>query len=91
MKFLIGPSSSAYAIYVISHNLTHHILHFIACDCDPTGSQYDGECENRDDATLDLVAGRCICKTHVSGRRCDQCEEGYWNLQEDNPDGCEGM
>lgn len=59
------------------------------CDCDPTGSQYDGECENRDDDELNLVAGRCICKTYVTGRRCDQCQEGYWNLQEDSPDGCE--
>ena len=63
---------------------------FSACDCDPSGSQYDGECENRDDDTLDLVAGRCICKTYVTGRRCDQCQEGYWNLKEDDPDGCEG-
>ena len=62
-----------------------------ACDCDPTGSLYDGECENRNDEGLDLVAGRCICKTYVTGRRCDTCQEGYWNLQEDSADGCEGM
>lgn len=63
---------------------------FLACDCDPTGSLYDGDCENRNDEELDLVAGRCICKTHVTGRRCDQCKEGYWNLREDSADGCEG-
>jgi hypothetical protein len=51
---------------------------------------YDGECENRNDEDLGLEAGRCICKTYVDGRRCDQCMEGYWNMQDDNPDGCEG-
>lgn len=59
------------------------------CDCDPTGSLYEGECETRTDPDLDMEAGRCICKTYVSGRRCDQCKEGYWNLQDDNPNGCE--
>lgn len=52
---------------------------------------YDGECENRDDEDLGMEAGRCICKTNVDGRRCDQCKEGYWNMQDDNPDGCEGI
>lgn len=60
-----------------------------ACDCDPTGSLYDGECQNRDDLELGLEAGKCICKTYVTGRRCDQCLAGYWNLQDNNPDGCE--
>ncbi|XP_052278966.1 laminin subunit beta-1-like [Dreissena polymorpha] len=59
------------------------------CDCDPAGSLYDGECEPRNDAELGTVAGRCLCKTYVTGRRCDSCVEGYWNLQDDNPNGCD--
>uniref|UniRef100_A0A8C6X579 Usherin n=1 Tax=Naja naja TaxID=35670 RepID=A0A8C6X579_NAJNA len=34
------------------------------------------------------VGGRCNCKRHVSGRQCNQCQEGFYNLQEFNPDGC---
>lgn len=26
------------------------------------------------------TSGQCVCKDHVTGRRCDQCESGYWNL-----------
>ncbi|KAL4226155.1 Laminin subunit beta-1 [Mactra antiquata] len=59
------------------------------CDCDPTGAEFNGECDNRDDPELDMVAGRCICKTYVTGRRCDMCKDGYWNLIDENPDGCE--
>jgi len=59
------------------------------CDCDPTGSMFDGECESRNDEILDLQAGRCICKTYVTGNRCDSCTEGYWNMLEDSPDGCQ--
>ena len=61
-----------------------------ACDCDPIGSEHGGECESRTDAVHDLVAGRCICKRLVVGRRCDTCMDGYWNMRADNPDGCEG-
>ncbi|XP_052780094.1 laminin subunit beta-1-like [Mya arenaria] len=59
------------------------------CDCDPTGSLYDGECERMTDEELGLEAGRCNCKTYVTGRRCDSCIDGYWNLLDDNPNGCE--
>lgn len=36
-----------------------------------------------------MVAGRCTCKRYVEGKRCDMCQENYWNLQENNPYGCE--
>ena len=61
-----------------------------ACDCDPTGSEHQGECESHADAELGLVAGRCICKRFVDGPRCDTCKNGYWNMVADNPEGCEG-
>lgn len=62
---------------------------FLACNCDPDGSEHGGECESRTDPFNDLVAGRCICKRYVQGQRCDTCQNGYWNLQADNPEGCE--
>lgn len=30
----------------------------------------------------------CICKDHVKGELCDQCKEGYYNLDPFNIDGC---
>ncbi|XP_064631916.1 laminin subunit beta-1-like isoform X2 [Lineus longissimus] len=59
------------------------------CNCDPAGSENRGECDSKTDPDLNLVAGRCICKRHVDGQRCDYCKNGYWNLQDANPDGCQ--
>ena len=64
---------------------------FPACDCDPTGSEHQGECESHSDPEIGLETGRCICKRYVDGPRCDMCKNGYWNLLADNPEGCEGM
>ena len=33
--------------------------------------------------------GQCRCKQFVQGLQCDQCVDGYWNLQTDNPNGCQ--
>ncbi|XP_062981457.1 usherin [Elgaria multicarinata webbii] len=35
-----------------------------------------------------MIGGQCNCKRHVSGRECNQCQEGFYNLQQSNPDGC---
>ena len=59
-----------------------------ACDCDPFGSELNGECESETDADNNLEAGRCLCKTYVTGQRCDTCVNGYWNLTKENRDGC---
>jgi len=59
------------------------------CDCDPIGSEHGGECESRTDPSHDLVAGRCLCKRFVEGRRCDTCKAGFWNMKAENHDGCE--
>lgn len=50
----------------------------------------NGECDSRTDPRYGLEAGRCHCKEHVEGRRCDTCVNGYWNLREGNELGCEG-
>lgn len=60
-----------------------------SCDCDPIGSLDDGICDSVSDVESEIEAGACHCKTHVKGRRCDICREGFWNLTETNPDGCE--
>ncbi|EDW03702.1 laminin subunit beta-1 [Drosophila grimshawi] len=60
-----------------------------ACDCDPDGSLDDGICDSVNDPENGAVAGACHCKPNVTGRRCDRCKEGYWQLNQANPDGCE--
>ena len=50
---------------------------FIACTCDPIGAQNEN-CDN----------GMCYCKEHITGDKCDQCEEiyfGFPNCQRKNP------
>nr|NP_476618.1 LanB1, isoform A [Drosophila melanogaster]NP_723319.1 LanB1, isoform B [Drosophila melanogaster]P11046.4 RecName: Full=Laminin subunit beta-1; AltName: Full=Laminin B1 chain; Flags: Precursor [Drosophila melanogaster]AAF52563.1 LanB1, isoform A [Drosophila melanogaster]AAN10647.1 LanB1, isoform B [Drosophila melanogaster] len=59
------------------------------CDCDPQGSSDDGICDSLNELEEGAVAGACHCKAFVTGRRCNQCKDGYWNLQSDNPEGCE--
>uniref|UniRef100_A0A8D2CU09 Laminin subunit gamma-2 n=1 Tax=Sciurus vulgaris TaxID=55149 RepID=A0A8D2CU09_SCIVU len=46
------------------------------CDCDPAGIA--GPCD----------AGRCVCKSSVTGDRCDRCRPGYYHLDAGNPEGC---
>ncbi|XP_065066667.1 laminin subunit beta-1-like [Rhopilema esculentum] len=60
----------------------------LPCDCDPSGSTGGGECETYTDPIDGTVAGRCICKENVQGRRCDTCKDGFYNLQESNLAGC---
>ena len=38
----------------------------------------------------DSTNGQCVCKNHVTGRSCDQCKDGYWNLTTALANGCEG-
>ena len=35
------------------------------------------------------VGGKCFCRSGVTGRQCDSCIPGYFNLQVANPMGCE--
>ena len=39
------------------------------CDCDPGGA-LSNDCDH--------ATGQCQCRPHVTGRRCDQPEEGYF-------------
>ncbi|KAH3831938.1 hypothetical protein DPMN_105211 [Dreissena polymorpha] len=58
------------------------------CNCNPNGAKevpgYPlGGCG-------EVVIGRlCECKERVMGRICDTCKPGFWNLNRNNPFGCE--
>ncbi|XP_033110841.1 usherin-like [Anneissia japonica] len=53
-----------------------------ACDCFVNGTiGGSNQC--------DIVGGQCDCKVFTTGRRCDQCVTGFFNLQGSNVNGCE--
>ncbi len=56
-----------------------------SCDCSPHGTLLD-QSTNRT-RQCNLVDGQCECKPNVKNRQCDQCKNGYWNLQSGK--GCE--
>ncbi|XP_023375269.1 laminin subunit beta-3 [Otolemur garnettii] len=52
----------------------------IPCECDPDGAVPGAPC--------DPVTGKCVCKEHVQGERCDLCKPGFTGLTNANPQGC---
>ncbi|XP_042651874.1 laminin subunit alpha-2 isoform X2 [Tyto alba] len=50
----------------------------LPCNCSVEGS-----------GNVDPCIGPCICKEHVEGENCDRCKPGFFNLQQNNPKGCE--
>jgi hypothetical protein len=64
---------------------------FLACNCNAFGTRNKGSCVQYDDPPLELHAGQCICKEFVEGQRCDKCKAGYYNLDYNNPQGCQGI
>uniref|UniRef100_T1IVA6 Laminin subunit gamma-1 n=1 Tax=Strigamia maritima TaxID=126957 RepID=T1IVA6_STRMM len=53
------------------------------CKCNYLGSQTHGY----GPVYCDSLTGQCECKSNVRGFECDQCFDGYWNLNSGN--GCE--
>uniref|UniRef100_A0A669QW11 Laminin subunit alpha 3 n=1 Tax=Phasianus colchicus TaxID=9054 RepID=A0A669QW11_PHACC len=47
----------------------------INSECNPSGS-------------TDSHSGYCQCLQHVEGPTCSKCKPLYWNLAEENPEGC---
>ena len=45
-----------------------------ACSCYPPGTITAGV------ISCNPQTGDCPCQPNVRGRQCNQCEEGYWNL-----------
>lgn len=41
------------------------------------------------DASCDMLSGQCSCLQNTVGRNCSQCRSGTFNLQENNPYGCQ--
>ncbi|XP_040199485.1 laminin subunit beta-4-like isoform X1 [Rana temporaria] len=61
----------------------------IPCDCDPDGTHGGGICEGHTNRRLAIIAGTCLCKQNVEGKRCDQCKPGYFGLSATNFWGCQ--
>ena len=55
----------------------------LPCDCNSPGVRDNGNC-----SASGLSSGECNCKAFVTGRRCDECLTGYYNLMASNDDGC---
>ncbi|KAK7082221.1 Laminin subunit gamma-1 [Halocaridina rubra] len=50
-------------------------------DCRPCHcNAYGTVSERYGPPVCDQVTGQCQCKPHVIGLKCDQCEEGFWNI-----------
>ncbi|KAI6223535.1 Laminin subunit beta-1 [Aphelenchoides fujianensis] len=58
------------------------------CACDKRGSLHEGICQEEEDVEKGLAAGKCYCKPNVDGPNCDRCKNGFWDLREDDPNGC---
>lgn len=70
-------------------NFFHYLFCSVECDCDPRGALDEGICDSLTDEENAIEAGACHCKSNVVGRRCDTCKDGFWNLDVNNPEGCE--
>ena len=53
-------------------NLTHNLhIYILECQCNEQGSASD-KCEDE--------SGKCSCRPHVVGHKCDKCEPGYFGF-----------
>lgn len=85
--FLLIVKLSYYCKFI--HSVLIDFDWFVECNCNPAGAKeipgYPlGGCG-------EVIKGQlCECKERVMGRICDQCMPGYFNLDRNNPLGCEG-
>lgn len=56
-------------------------LSLTACNCTTAGSIPGSMCNETD--------GQCVCKDNVQGRQCEECRDSFYNLQENNNQGCQ--
>lgn len=59
----------------------------VPCACTVAGVTDSGDCRRGDLVNGD--SGQCTCKTRVSGRQCDRCLAGFFNLSTSYPNGCQ--
>lgn len=86
-----GQNCEQCALYYY-HDESKHISDPEACqpcECDPRGSLDEGICDSRTDILSGEESGRCHCKVNVQGRHCNECKNGFWNFDENNPEGCQ--
>jgi hypothetical protein len=43
---------------------------FLACECNPTGSQNNA---------CDRESGQCQCQRNYGSRQCEECNNGFYN------------
>lgn len=72
------PFSSLFALPDHQFGYANISLDCSPCDCDEIGSL---------EKFCDTDTGQCPCKIGVTGIRCDQCQDEYFNL---SADGCYG-
>ena len=58
----------------------HSMFQFTACECHPKGSE--PTVSGVIDCNLD--SGQCPCLPNVIGRKCDVCDDGFWNIESGN-------
>ena len=58
-------------LYRIRANLTYLHTYILECQCNAQGSASD-KCEDE--------SGKCTCRPHVVGHKCDKCEPGYFGF-----------
>ncbi|XP_019113332.2 laminin subunit beta-4 [Larimichthys crocea] len=56
------------------------------CSCDRRGTEVT-QCPLESPCFCDSRTGQCPCRMGVMGVLCDECEDGYWNL--DGASGCQ--
>uniref|UniRef100_A0AAV2LC06 Laminin subunit alpha-1 n=1 Tax=Knipowitschia caucasica TaxID=637954 RepID=A0AAV2LC06_KNICA len=57
------------------------------CGCDAAGTEEEF-CNGTSGVCDCLQDGQCVCKSGVSGRRCEECVSGRFALSSLNPEGC---
>uniref|UniRef100_A0A803YEN2 Laminin subunit alpha 3 n=1 Tax=Meleagris gallopavo TaxID=9103 RepID=A0A803YEN2_MELGA len=84
------------------HSICEPTMGQCECQADITGRQCDRcisaahnfpYCEGIDSecnpsGSIDSHSGYCQCLQHVEGPTCSKCKPLYWNLAEENPEGC---
>ncbi|KAG2459846.1 LAMB4 protein, partial [Polypterus senegalus] len=68
-------------------NITvQNIFFLLACACNPFGS-HSKACPSPDLCVCDETTGQCPCLPNVTGKNCEECTPGYWDMA--SGEGCQ--
>ena len=70
------------SVTCVSSTICTHVLPILGCDCFTDGTVGGSNTCAKDSS------GECPCKTFTTGRRCDECVDGYYGLSASNSGGC---